>query len=146
MSVNRWDLTPSARAHGAQKVLSATTLGCEAFVVFFATLAAHALDPSGRGINWTMGLLLVAALALTAALLRGGFAWPYWLGLVLQVAMISYGLVVPAMFAVGGIFALIYVIGLVKGRDMDTEKDEIDRQFYARENAKEKETEQPKDQ
>lgn len=133
MSVMDWDLTPSARAHGAQKILSATTLSCEAFVVFFATLAAHALDPAGRGINWSTGLLLVAMLAVTAALQRSAKAWPFWLGLGLQVAMIAYGLVVPAMFGVGAIFALIYVIGVFKGHSMDAEKDEIDRQFYARE-------------
>ncbi len=133
MAVN---LTPSTRPHGAQQMLAATTLVCEAFVVFFATLAAHGLDPASRSGNWTAGLVLVAALALVPGAMKSGKAWPYWVGFALQAAMIAYGFVIPAMFAVGAVFALIYGVSVIKGHSMDLEKDEIDRQFHARERAR----------
>lgn len=127
------DLTPSAREHGAQRMLTATTLICEAFVVFFATLAAHGLDPAGRSGNWTAGLALVAALALLPGAMRAPKAWPYWAGVILQLCAIAYGFVVPAMWVIGFFFATVYVPSVLKGNQMDREKDEIDRQHYARE-------------
>ena len=62
-----------------------------------------------------------------ARLLSSSQAWPYWLGLALQVPFILLGLFVPAMYVVGLLFALLYWLGVVKGRQLDREKDAIDR-------------------
>ena len=45
------DLTPSPRSHGAQRMITATVLVCEALVVFFAVLVAHQLMGQDRS-NW----------------------------------------------------------------------------------------------
>ena len=57
------DLTPSTRSHGAQRMITATVLVCEALVVFFAVLVAHQLAPDDRsdmmhGSDRPSGLLL----------------------------------------------------------------------------------------
>lgn len=119
------DLTPSPRPHGAQRMFSATILVIEAFVVFFALLVAHQLVPDERVLTWTWGLLTVLALMLCSGVLRRG-AWPYWLGLALQVPVVLLGLQVPLMWVVGIGFALLYAYGVVKGNQLDREKDSVD--------------------
>ncbi len=119
------DLTPSARAHGAQRMFSATILVLEAFVVFFAVLVAHQLVPGDRALNWAWGLATALALVACAGLLRRG-AWPYWLGLVLQLPVILLGVQVPAMWVLGIGFAALYFYGALKGHQLDREKDAVD--------------------
>src|SRR5699024_8890476 len=91
------DLTPSPRAHGAQRMFSATILVLEAFVVFFAVLVAHQLVPGDRALTWAWGLATALALVACSGVLRRG-AWPYWLGLALQLPVILLGIQVPAMW------------------------------------------------
>lgn len=119
------DLTPSPRAHGAQRMFSATILVLEAFVVFFAVLVAHQLLPGDRALTWSWGLATALGLVACAGLLRRG-AWPYWLGLALQLPVILLGLQVPAMWVLGIGFAALYVFGAVKGHQLDREKDAVD--------------------
>jgi hypothetical protein len=123
------DLTPSARPHGAQRMFSATLLVIEAFVVFFAVLVAHQLVPGARVVTWTWGLATMVLLLLTSGLLRRG-AWPYWLGLALQLPVILLGLQVTAMWVVGGGFAALYAYGVFKGHQLDREKDAVDAEVH----------------
>lgn len=123
-------LTPSQRAHGAQRSFAATILVLEAFVSFFAVLVAHQLVPEDRTLTWTWGLLVAAAMLLCSGLLRRG-AWPYLAGFVLQIPMVLLGLQVPAMWAVGGAFAVLYVYAVLKGHQFDVEKDAVDRRVLA---------------
>ncbi|GAB2539073.1 DUF4233 domain-containing protein [Brachybacterium huguangmaarense] len=123
-------LAPSSRAHGAQRMLSMTTLLVEALVVFFAALVAHQLIPEHRGATWTLALATAVALLATAGLLRRG-AWPYLLGALLQIPVIAMGVLVPAMWVVGPILAAIYVYGVLAGHRWDAEKDEVDRRVLA---------------
>ena len=124
------DLTPSARPHGAQRMIAATMLVIEAFVVFFAVLVAHQLLPEDRLVNWVWGLLTVVALMLCSGLLRRG-AWPYWLGLALQLPVILLGVQVTAMWVVGLAFAALYTYGVFKGHQLDGEKDVVDAEVWA---------------
>lgn len=119
------DLTPSPRPHGAQRMFSATTLVIEAFVVFFAVLAAHQLVPEDRVLTWTWGLLTMLALLLVSGMLRRG-AWPYWCGLALQLPVILLGLQLTPMWVVGLGFAALYAYGAFKGHRLDREKDAVD--------------------
>lgn len=123
-------IAPSPRPHGAQRMFSATTLTLEALVSFFAVLVAHQLVPDQRGLTWAWGLGTALALALCAGLLRRG-AWAYVLGALLQVPVVLLGLQVPAMWVVGGVFAVLYVYGVVKGHQLDAEKDAVDRRVLA---------------
>lgn len=124
------DLTPSPRPHGAQRMISATVLVTEAFVVFFAALVAHQLVPEDRALTWTWALLTVLALVLCSGMLKRG-AWPYWLGLALQLPVLLLGLQVTAMWVVGAGFAALYTYGIFKGHQLDAEKDEVDAQVLA---------------
>lgn len=124
------DLTPSIRPHGGQRMIAATLLVIEAFVVFFAVLVAHQLAPEDRVVTWTWGLLTVLALVLCSGLLRRG-AWPYWLGLALQLPVILLGLQVTAMWVVGLAFAALYTYGIFKGHQLDREKDAVDAEVWA---------------
>jgi len=124
------DLTPSPRPHGAQRMFSMTILVIEAFVVFFAVLAAHQLVPGDRTLTWTWGLLTMLALLACSGMLRRG-AWPYWLGLLLQLPVILLGLQVTAMWVLGGGFALLYAYSAVKGHQLDREKDAVDAEVLA---------------
>ena len=124
------DLTPSPRPHGAQRMISATILVIEAFVVFFAVLVAHQLAPGDRILTWTWGLLTVLALVLCTGMLKRG-AWPYWLGLVLQLPVILLGSQVTAMWVVGIGFGALYAYGIFKGHQLDGEKDAVDAEVWA---------------
>lgn len=118
-------LEPSSRAHGAQRILCATVLVVEAFVVLFAALVAHQLVADQRLLTWTWALLTALALVACSGMLKRG-AVPYYLGAVLQVPVILLGLQVTAMWPVGIIFAILYVYCALKGNQLDREKDAID--------------------
>ncbi|GAA1488605.1 DUF4233 domain-containing protein [Brachybacterium sacelli] len=124
------DLTPSPRPHGAQRMFSATTLVIEAFVVFFAVLVAHQLAPDARVSTWVWGILTALALVACSGMLRRG-AWPYWVGIALQVPTILLGLRVGAMWVVGIAFAALFVYGAFKGHQLDREKDTVDARVRA---------------
>lgn len=123
-------LAPSPRPHGAQRMFSATTLVLEVCVVFFTLLAAHQLVPDQRALSWTWGGLIILALLVVAGMLRRG-AWPYLIGMVLQIPVVALGLQVSAMWVVGSFFALLYVYGVFKGNQLDREKDAVDRRVLA---------------
>lgn len=131
----RGALTPSPRPHGAQRMFSATTLVVEALVSFFAVLVAHQLVPDQRSLTWVWGLGTGLALLACAGMLRRGGAWPYVLGMVLQVPVVLLGLQVPAMWVIGGAFALLYVYGVFAGHRFDAEKDALDARVFAAEAA-----------
>lgn len=118
-------LEPSPRAHGAQRILGATVLVVEAFVVFFAVLVAHQLVPEQRVITWIWGLATALALLACSGMLKRR-AWPYVAGMVLQIPVILLGLQVSAMWAVGLAFAALYLFSVVKGHQLDAEKDAVD--------------------
>ena len=124
------DLTPSTRSHGAQRMITATVLVCEALVVFFAVLVAHQLAPGDRALTWTWGITTAVVLLLNGGLLSRG-AWAYWLALALQIPVILLGLQVGAMWVVGIGFAVMLAYGIVKGRQLDREKDAVDEEILA---------------
>ncbi len=124
------DIAPSARAHGAQRMLSATTLTVEAFILFFAALVAHQLLPEHRVGTWTLTLVTAVVLMAVAGLLSRG-SWPYVIGAAAQIPVIAMGIFVPAMWVIGVALAVLYVYGVVRGHRWDAEKDEVDRRVLA---------------
>jgi hypothetical protein len=96
------------------RTIAASILAFEALVVFFAGLVAKQLSDlsTGAALALTGGIAL--ALLVTAGLLRHPAG--YVVGSVLQVAVIGLGLWVPAMFFLGGIFAVLWFLGLHLGR------------------------------
>ena len=77
----------------------------------FALLIAK--DSASNAQLW-LGAGLAIALLLSAGLLKrkGG----YLLGSILQIFMISYGLVIWHMYYMGGLFALLWITAIALGR------------------------------
>lgn len=94
----------------ARRILCASVLVAESLVVLLAVLVAKDLtDVPGPALVAAGGGGALACLLL-AGLLR--FRWAYLLGSALQVLLVLAGLVVPVMFFVGGLFALLWFLAL----------------------------------
>lgn len=94
--------------------IAASILVFEAIIVVLAIPVAISLgdvDPVVAGVG---GGALALACLLTAGLLRR--PWGYAVGWVLQLVLIASGFVVTAMFILGGLFAILWFVGLRVGR------------------------------
>ncbi len=69
-----------------------------------------------------VGLGLTVACLVTAGLLRR--QWAYLVGWAIQVATVGLGFVIPMMFLLGVIFALLWAGAYFLGRKIDIEKTE----------------------
>lgn len=69
----------------------------------------------GAAAGWTAAATLLA-LAGAAGLRRG---WGYWFGWAAQAAAVALGLLTPWMYAMGIIFALIWIMSFILGRRLD---------------------------
>ncbi len=70
-----------------------------------------------------VGLGLAVAALLLAGMLRG--EWAYALGWALQGVAIGLGFVIPLMFVVGAVFALLWGTAYFLGRKIERERAEI---------------------
>jgi hypothetical protein len=113
-----------------KRLFAATTLACEALLVFFATLVASQLSSVGQTTSLIAGgvLLLLCVLCAGALRSRAGYAF----GWVLQVVMVAAGFVVPMMFGIGLGFAVIWFFALRIGARVDREKAEVARRLADR--------------
>jgi len=94
--------------------IAATVLCVEAVVIALAIPAAIRLADVDAAVAVTGGVSLAAAcLVVAASLRRGRFA--YYVGSVLQVAAILLGVVIPTMFVLGAIFAVLWFVALYLG-------------------------------
>ena len=105
--------------------LASAVLVFEAMVVFFAALVAKDLGDVDGTVLWTGTAVVVLACVAVAALLR--HAWAYAVGSVLQVAVVATGVVEPAMYFVGALFAGLWFLALVLGRRVARLQAEADR-------------------
>lgn len=76
--------------------------------------------PVGRALM--IGLGLAAACVVLAGLLRS--EWAYAAGWAIQVGAIALGFVIPMMFVLGSIFALLWGTGYFLGRKIERERAE----------------------
>jgi len=93
------------------KVLGASVLLAESMTMGFAILLAMK-DQSSAAVIY--GCVISFLLFVSAALVRrpGGFV----IGSIMQVAMISFGFVVPAFFIIGVVLIGLWVAAIVVGR------------------------------
>src|SRR3954447_2200909 len=105
-----------------RRTLAAATVTLEAFVVFFAGLVAKDLSslPTGAALA-VFGGLAVACL-LTAGVLRR--PWGFAFGWVVQAAAIASGVLVPVMFFLGSLFAVLWFVALRQGARIEREQQE----------------------
>lgn len=113
---------PGGRQRSARRLFATTVLSLEAFVAFFAALVAYGLQLAPPSAVWAVGGGLAVGALLSAGLLRTTVG--YVLGSAVQVWFVLTGLVLPAMFFVGGVFAVLWVVGLRLGGRIDAERAE----------------------
>ena len=93
------------------RVMCAAVLTMESLLMGFALLIAK---DSATSRELLLGGVLAILFILNAGILkrRGG----YLLGSILQLCLIGYGLVVPQMYFMGGLFLILWIFAIVLGR------------------------------
>jgi Protein of unknown function (DUF4233) len=101
--------------------LCGTVLIMEAVVIGLAIPVAIVLEHARHGVAGGVGGgLAVCALVLSGLVGRPGMGWALWAGTVLQVLVIVAGVVVPAMYVLGTIFAALWITGIWLARRLQT--------------------------
>jgi hypothetical protein len=100
--------------------LAATCLALEAFLVFFATLAASAVSDLPDRTVWTGGIALTVVCLVAAGLARrpGGIV----LGWVVQALVVATTAVVPAVLVLAAAFVALYAWFVVLGGRIDRDR------------------------
>jgi Protein of unknown function (DUF4233) len=93
--------------------LGGTVLILEAVVIGLAIPVAIVLEHSDRALAGGVGGgLAVGAVLLGGVVGRPSMGWALWAATALQALVIAAGAVVPAMYALGAIFAALWVTGI----------------------------------
>ena len=93
--------------------LCGTVLIMEAVVIGLAIPVAIVQEHVRHGVAGGVGGgLAVCALVLGGLVGRPGMGWVLWAGTVLQALVIAAGVVVPAMYILGAIFAALWITGI----------------------------------
>jgi uncharacterized protein DUF4233 len=101
--------------------LCGTVLIMEAIVIGLAIPVAIVLEHANRGLAGGIGGgLAVCALLIGGVVGRPRMGWALWAGTLLQVLVIAAGVVVPAMYILGVIFAALWVTGIWLARRHET--------------------------
>ncbi|GAA1476216.1 hypothetical protein GCM10009623_06620 [Nocardioides aestuarii] len=102
--------------------MCAAVLSLEGIVVGLSTPVMATLSDVSLGTALAVGLGLAAACFVVAGMLRSEAG--YAAGWVVQVAAVALGLLVPAMFVLGGIFAALWATAYFLGRRIERERAE----------------------
>jgi hypothetical protein len=101
--------------------LCGTVLVMEAIVIGLAIPVAIVLEHANHGLAGGIGGGLAVCAVLIGGLVgRPRMGWALWAGTVLQVLVIAAGVVVPAMYVLGVIFAALWVTGIWLARRHQT--------------------------
>jgi len=93
------------------RVLGSAVLAMEFLIMGFALLLA--MEKHGA-LALSLGGALAIALLLTAGLMKKMTGW--YLGTLWQLCLIAYGVVVPAMYFMGALFAVLWVSAYFIGK------------------------------
>jgi hypothetical protein len=100
--------------------MCAAVLSLEGIVVALSTPVMVTLGEVRLGTALAVGLGVAAACLVLAGLLRSEAA--YVAGWVVQLAAISVGFLVPAMFFLGAVFAALWAAAYLLGRKIERER------------------------
>ncbi len=93
------------------RVLGSAVLAMETFVMGFALLLA--MQKHGA-LALSLGGALAIVILLTAGAMKRMTGW--YFGTIWQICLIAYGVVVPAMYFMGSLFAVLWVCAFYIGR------------------------------
>jgi hypothetical protein len=100
--------------------MCAAILTLESIALGLTTPVLVTVADVALGTALALGLGLAVACLVVAGLLRR--PWAYVLGWAIQVAAIGLGLLVPMMFVLGGIFAVLWGTADLLGRKIERER------------------------
>ncbi len=108
----------------AKPQFTSMILVLEGVLVLFAALTAYGLASLPAGVLWSVAGALFLLLVVLSRLVTvpGG----YVAGSVAQVLVLACGFVLPAMFALGALFVLLWVVALRLGGRIDRERAAFD--------------------
>lgn len=110
----------SDRQRSPRRGMCAAILSLEAITLGLTTPVMIVIADIGVATALSVGLGLMVACLLVAGVLRA--EWGYWLGWAIQVAAIALGFVIPLMFVLGAVFALLWGTADVLGRRIESER------------------------
>ena len=116
-----------------RRSMCAAMLCLQAVVLFLTGVVTIGMTDLGAGASLGLGLGLAALCVLAAGLLRSPVG--YGLGWLVQLVSIGLGFVVPVMFFLGVVFAVLWATAYVLGVRIDREKAErvvLEEQWRAR--------------
>lgn len=111
---------PSERSRSPRRGMCAAVLSLEAITLGLTTPVMITIADVAAGTAVAVGVGLAVVCLLLAGMLRA--EWAYSLGWVVQVAAIALGFVIPLMFVLGGIFALLWGSAYLLGRKIERER------------------------
>ncbi len=111
---------PPVQERSPRRGMCAAVLSLEAITLGLTTPVMITVGDVGVGTALGVGLGLAVACLLVAGMLRG--EWAYALGWVLQLGAIGLGVLVPLMFFLGSLFALLWGTAYFLGRKIERER------------------------
>lgn len=108
------------REKSPRRMMCAAVLGLEAVVLGLTTPVMISVESVATGPALAIGLGLCGVCLVLSGLLRR--PWAYYAGWLVQLAAIALGVVIPLMFVLGGIFALLWGLADGLGRRIDRER------------------------
>ncbi|WP_235537115.1 DUF4233 domain-containing protein [Nocardioides sp. Soil805] len=111
---------PQNTERSPRRGMCAAVLCLEAITVGLTTPVLITIADVSVGPAVLIGVGLAVACLLLAGMLRA--PWAYTVGWVLQVAAVAIGFLVPLMFVLGGIFALLWGMADFLGRKIERER------------------------
>ena len=110
----------SERERSPRRGMCAAVLGLEAIVLGLTTPVMISIADVATATALWVGLGLCVVCFLLSGMLRR--PWAYYAGWAVQVAAILLGIVIPLMFVLGGIFALLWGMADGLGRKIERER------------------------
>lgn len=120
-------------AKSPRRAMCAAILALESIALGLTTPVMIMIADVERTTALVVGLGLAVACLVVAGLLRK--EWAYHAGTAIQVAAVALGFVIPMMFVLGGIFALLWGGAIFLGRKIEREKREAWTAWLAEEQA-----------
>jgi hypothetical protein len=110
----------SERERSPRRGMCAAVLTLESITLGLTTPVLITISDVAVGTALVIGLGLAVACLVVAGMLRK--EWAYGLGWAIQVGAVAVGFLVPMMFFLGGLFALLWATAYLHGRKIERER------------------------